>query len=490
MLACFQKPRVIIYIFFLTALLFSRFFNLQQTARFTQDESSDLARMHSYWQDKKITLVGPISNDNNKVFSSLTYYMQLPFAAFYNFEPVGPVVGTAFWGVITVLLLFFLGGCLAVTAAKKTGSLSIKDSPQLVFFWLLLLVWPPLLVSSRWAWNPHLISFWVALALVIQQFQFKGKHFLLGLFLGLTIHHHYLAVFAAGMYLLAEVFLLVREKKTTEIGFLVSGFVVALLPFVLFDLRHPPGLFFSRYLQSDTPHLVRFQVSVLGQNLFRNIQGVLQVMTHLGWLQLPVLVGLATVIWHDFKNNQDYLRFLLPVVAQVVGLIMIDDFAPRYFLPAVVFLLVWLVLPRKRLAQLTTTLIFSAMLLSALLQLPKNLTQPVMQPSMRVVTQAQHVIVDLLQNNPEIKNHNIAALTANDLDSLGLKYRDLLSVRGVTFKAPSEYDTTEHLLVVSDQDEEAVRQDPNVAMVYFREGRLRGEYFLEEKPWRVLWFSH
>ena len=113
-----------------------------------------------------------------------------------------------------------------------------------------------------------------------------------------------------------------------------------------------------------------------------------------------------------------------------------------------------------------------------------------MSPPMRVVTQAQHAILEILENNPEIKNHNIAALTARDLDSLGLKYRDLLSINGITFRAASEYDLTENLFVVTDVNEEKVRLDQNVAMSYFKEGQLRQEYLLEEKPWRVYWFSH
>ena len=93
----------------LVILIFSRLWNLPLTARFTRDESSDLARMHQYWQEKKLTLVGPISSDGQKVFSSLTYYLQLPVTVLFNFAPVGPAVATAIWGCVTAILLFLCG---------------------------------------------------------------------------------------------------------------------------------------------------------------------------------------------------------------------------------------------------------------------------------------------------------------------------------------------------------------------------------------------
>src|SRR3990172_3773838 len=91
------------------ALAFSRFWNLDKTARFIWDESSDLVNMHQIYVEKKLTLIGPISEDGSKVFGSLTYYMLLPFAVLGNFDPVAPAYGAAFWGVATDILLFYLG---------------------------------------------------------------------------------------------------------------------------------------------------------------------------------------------------------------------------------------------------------------------------------------------------------------------------------------------------------------------------------------------
>ncbi len=512
-MAGIKKHSLFLTLFFLI-LIFSRFYNLDYTARFTQDESSDLARMHAYWGEKKLTLVGPIAVDNSKIFGSLTYYMQMPFAVLYNFEPVGPAIGTAFWGVITVILLMFLSlqqmniekneqNKLKKQRKNNKDSflLQIKNTLQkiqqitttdswLILFWILILIWPPLLLTSRWAWNPHLIPFWISLALVLRQLKFKSKYFFIGLFLGLTIHHHYLSVFAIGAFAICDFVKLLKQKSYSSAILLTVGLISAVFPFVIFDLRHPPGLFFTRYLQSDTPHLADSQSLNLLDNLVRNFLAGLTQVVHLWWLQLLFVIGFVELIWLDLKKDKQHLLYLVPVFVQIVGCIVIDDFPQRYFLPAAVFLLAWLIQSRKNFASKTANYLLILMIISSLVQLPRILSQPILSPPMRVTTQAQHVIIDLLNDNPEIMNCNIAALTARDLDSLGLKYRDLLSIRGITFRAASEYDATEHLFVVSDLDEISVRKDKNVAMSYFKDQELRGEYLLNEDPWRVFWFSY
>src|SRR3989339_1082519 len=93
---------------FIILLIFTRFFNLEKTARFIWDESSDLVNIRRIYIQKDITLIGPISEDGNKVFGSLTYYMLIPFAVIGNFDPASTAYGAAFWGVITGILFLII----------------------------------------------------------------------------------------------------------------------------------------------------------------------------------------------------------------------------------------------------------------------------------------------------------------------------------------------------------------------------------------------
>ena len=92
-LKIFNRKSVFILALLVVTLLFTRLYNLDKTARFIWDESSDLVNIHEIYVDKNITLIGPISEDGSKVFGSLTYYMLLPFAIAGNFDPVSTAYG-------------------------------------------------------------------------------------------------------------------------------------------------------------------------------------------------------------------------------------------------------------------------------------------------------------------------------------------------------------------------------------------------------------
>ena len=460
-------------------LLATRFLYLDHTARFTRDESSDLARMHAYWADKKITLVGPISNDNVKVFSSLTYYMQMPFSVAYNFKPVGPVVGTAFWGVVTVLLVIFLG----VRDRGKAFS-----NPSLIAFILLTILWTPLLITSRWAWNPHLVPFWIALALFLRKIDWKWKYLIVGLSLGLSLHNHYIAIFAVGAFGIIESIFLLKKKKWLNLSLLAIGFGLAILPFILFDLRHPPGLFITSYFQVGAPNVVAGPGISLSSNLLRNFAFALKEIVGPIWLQVFFVLSLFVILIEDFKHSKRHFLFFVPVIAQIIGPIIIDGYHQRYFLPATVFLLVWLIQPRKNNGNRAAISLILIMLIGSALRLPAAFSPPEQAAPMSVVTEAGDGIVSIMKSN-FVKNPNIAVITGADLDSLGEKYRDLLSIDGISFRAASEYDASENLFVISTEDESSVREDQNVSMQLFQDSRLIEVKELTDKPWKLYWFG-
>ena len=462
-------------------LVFSRLWNLSLTARFTRDESSDLARMHQYWQEKKLTLVGPISSDGQKVFSSLTYYLQLPVTVLFNFAPVGPAVATAIWGCVTVILLFLMW-----QDQHPEKSWTILAS----LFYLVIIFWQPLITSSRWAWNPHFIPLWLALAFYLEGRSWRSKYLWVGLAMGLTIHHHYLAILAVGTFALLKLIDLLRKRSWREAGLLVMGYLLAILPFILFDWRHPPGLFFGKYLSGQAP-----DVSLIGGGDWRwRLSASWQIVAHelVGSVYLlPIyILGLVWLVIDDWRHQRPSCLYLLPVLAQLLAVLVVERLEARYFLPATIFLLRFLAIKRQGFSQKVVGLLLALMLVSSLWQLPKLLTQPTVSPAMSVVQQAGGQVQTILIDHPEIKNANIATLTGQDLDAVAEKYRDLLSIDGISFRAASEYDVSEHLLVISTEDEQAVRQDPNYAMTVFGQSKLRGVYPLASQPWRVYWFSY
>ena len=134
----YKKLKVFLFFGLFLVAAFLRFYHLDITARFTRDESSDLVSMKKIVDQKDITLIGPIGEGNSAIFSSLTYYLSLPFVYFSKFDPIGPALAAAFYGLTTVGLiwLFF----------KKQ---KIKWLP----IFLLPAIISPYVEISRWAWR-------------------------------------------------------------------------------------------------------------------------------------------------------------------------------------------------------------------------------------------------------------------------------------------------------------------------------------------------
>lgn len=474
--------KIFVIALFSIALLITRYVNLDKTARFTQDESSDLARMHQYYKQKKITLVGPISNDNSKVFSSLTYYMVMPFAAAADFVPVGPVYGMAFYGVITAFLLVAI-----VYKVRKEWTI-----PAMVFVTL----WYPLVEMSRWAWNPHLVVFWAALGTFAYVYRAKYPalaYLVTGFSYALLFHHHYLALLATGPIILYLCFELLKKKEYRNILLLTGAYIAPHLVFVLFDLRHPPGLFFGKYLFSgNTPGVQSAPgLHTYASNFIRNYQIFLDALVKPAALKVLVGVLIPLLIFLDTKTNKLALTiWYLPAVTLVVLGIILSDFQVRYVYPAISFLGMWLILKRSsKLAQRVATSIVVVLLVGSALTIWKQITVTSVPPDMHSLTQMGAYIQKTIREN-SVKNSNVAVVASPDSAPLGEKYRDLIGMDGTSLRAASEYEVSENLFAITTSSLEEIQKDQSFAMLAFKNGHLKDSFEVPGSPWRVYWLGY
>ncbi len=455
------------------ALAFVRLYNIDITARFTQDESSDLLRMHQYYQAQKITLVGPISNDNTKVFSSLTYYMLMPLAIAGNFSPVSTAYGAAFWGLLTAILIILI---------------TIKINKQLLPYAVVLtLFWYPLLQTSRWAWNPHLVIFWITLGIWFYLRKTPWGYFFSGVSLGLAIHNHYIALIATGVFILIAGIVPLLKKNFKQ-SVLLLGYILPLIPFVIFDLRHPPGLFINRYLmQGNISNMKSTTLLPAISNVFHNTVLFFQYVTQNPLLALILGIMLATIIVIDIKSNRKVLIYAIPVVCQLISGAFLDSLQTRYTLPAVIFLFVWLIIPRKSYGAVFAKNALLIICFGSVLSFHQQLHLVDVQPDVRTIAKANKIIVDLMNNN-KIRNANIAALGSPAPDTFAINFRNALEIHDINFLAASQYDVSEQLLVISISDEKTLRSDKSFAMQQFKNARLGGIYKIEDSNWKIYWF--
>jgi len=475
-----KKSKLLIGLF-LILLIFTRFYNLAGTARFTQDESSDLARMHHYWVAQKISLVGPISNDGTKVFSSLGYYMIMPFAAAFDFTPVAPVYGMAFLGVATAVMLLIL-----VRAINK----------KLLFLaGLLIIVWHPLVLMSRWAWNPHFVVFWLVLALLVYQYRVRFgtvAYLITGIALGAVFHHHYVAIFTTAPFLVLISLPYLRQKQYKPVILLLFGYILPHLVFILFDLKNPPGLFFGKYLLSgNTPHVApSLSPTMILSHLQRNISVYLATFVQNPVLQFVFGLSILGLLAAEFKKHTlRTLTWITPATAIIFAGVILDDFQGRYVYSSIIFLFVWLLLPRKnKKSRVLARVSLTVLLIGSLFTLKPQLTTTQSPPDMRVVTGASEIIINAI-NSEDVRNPNIAALASKDSAPLAERYRDYIGMRGTSLRAASEYDTSEHLFVISTATDEVLRNSPDHAMKAFADKELKEIFPIENTEWKVFWYG-
>ena len=464
---------LLIFVLFALLLLFSRFYNVDKTARFIWDESSDLVRMHQIFNEKNLTLIGPISEDGNKVFGSLTYYMLLPFTILGNFDPLSPTLGAAFWGVVTAILIVYL-------AARVNKNILLFILPIAVF-------WYPLVETGRWAWNPNLIPFWVTLALIFYLRKSIFSKFLSGALMGLALHHHYLSGFAALGLALMILLTSPKEIKMKEFFSFSAGAFLAILPFIVFDLTHPPGLFLSRILYFNYLGGPGEKASLL-KNLVSIVDGTFGYFTQSNLFKAVLFISWLALIYTDIKNRSKALPFAGVFLVQILGLLFVKDFYVHYVLPAVPFFLLYLIYPRKALGKTLSYISLSLLLLSSLFSFPKQITKVTWEGDIASVKYITSIIEQKIKED-DLKNANLAVLSSPDPNTYGRRFRDLLLLKGVSLRTKEEYQITDALFVVTTDNSEALRADPAYEMNYFRNGPLVKKWEVPDSDWRIFLFS-
>lgn len=474
----FLKYQFWILIFLFTLGIFNRFYSLEKTATFFWDQAYDLRQIELFYQEKRITLIGPISEENDKIYGSLTYYMLMPFALLKNFHTVSTTYGSAFYGSLTAIFLVLL----LYLINKKTW-LSTA---------LIAVIWFPLIETSRWAWNPHLVLFWIALGLIFFQKKSKASLFLSGLFLGLSIHHHYLSFISTASFIFLTLISNLKNKEIKNYLWIVPGYFLAILPFILFDLTHPPGLFITRFILFQQENIDKNFIVFLS-DFIKNLWIVIHHYAVNNISGSILFIYLGSLIIYDFKKSRIYLIYIFVWLFQIFGVTLIKASFTHYFLPGLIFFLIYLYLPRKfkkiNLVVVSTLLLLNGSLFSIIPQITTQKYVPEMwQPNIETVDNITNVLYQEIKNN-NLSGVNLAVLGSPDPNRYGWKYRSLLEMKNIHIMSKYEYFTNNYLFVVSQQSEEKLRNDLSPEMERFRNQKLLKSWEIKNSNWFIYLFS-
>lgn len=228
-------------IFFILLLAaFLRLYKIGDYMTFLGDEGRDVLVVYNILHGQ-FTLLGPTASVGGFFLGPIYYYFMAPFLWIFNYNPVGPAVMVALFGVATVWLVYKVGSDLLGKTAGLIAALLYSISPLVIAY-------------SRSSWNPNLMPFFSILSLYIV---YKGVvrkkiylFFLTGILLGITIQLHYLAVFLG---VIIAVYLFLTKSPFFQKGYLQSleiisivrdyfliliGFIIGWSPFLAFEFRH------------------------------------------------------------------------------------------------------------------------------------------------------------------------------------------------------------------------------------------------------------
>ncbi len=225
----------IILIAILGIASFFRLYRIQDYMTFLGDEGRDVLKVYEILHGN-LTLLGPTASVGGFFLGPIYYYFMAPFLWLFNYNPVGPAVMVAFFGIATVWLIYKVGKEFFGLSVGLISSGLYAISPLVVTY-------------SRSSWNPNLMPFFSLLTFYLIHKALRKNSFKLfilsGFLFGITMQLHYLALFLGVIifvYILLYQFVYLKNNFFPRIVkqylFIVLGFIAGWSPFLAFEIRH------------------------------------------------------------------------------------------------------------------------------------------------------------------------------------------------------------------------------------------------------------
>lgn len=230
----FSNPIIVVFAI-LALAAFLRLYRIADYMTFLGDEGRDVLVVYNILHGH-LTLLGPTASVGGFFLGPIYYYFMAPFLLLFNYNPVGPAVMVALFGIATVLLVYKIGSEFFGRKEALLAALFYSISPLVISY-------------SRSSWNPNLMPFFSLLTLyILYKAVFKQNWLLFiacGLFLGITMQLHYLATFL-GVIILFYIFLANKFNRVSKEMFkllkdyllVFLGFIIGWSPFIAFETRH------------------------------------------------------------------------------------------------------------------------------------------------------------------------------------------------------------------------------------------------------------
>lgn len=223
---------------FLIVLLggFFRLYRISDYMTFLGDEGRDALVVKRLILDGDLVFVGPGTSVGNMYLGPFYYYFMAPFLFFSNFDPVGPAVGVALLGVLTIIFVWYI-------SYKWSGGWGS------IFASFLYAISPVVIVFSKHSWNPNIMPFFSLLFIYsIWKFWYESKYnwiLVASLSFAICLQSHYLSLALLPFLFVFLVLSFIKSVETKKqrkflIKLFLSFFVFLILmsPLIIFDAKY------------------------------------------------------------------------------------------------------------------------------------------------------------------------------------------------------------------------------------------------------------
>lgn len=370
-----QKPFFILLCLVLVLAVFLRFYKLDQYMTFLGDEGRDALVMKKI-QSGDLPLIGPPTSVGNIYLGPLYYYMMFIPMSITHLNPVSAAAMNAFFGVLTVGLIYYLSKVWFGRVAALIASWAYAISPVTIIY-------------SRSSWNPNPTPFFALLGIFSLYKLNRDGNFkwliLTGFSFAAALQMHYLALILLPIGVVLWVHeVWYRKYKKLSRKFLFSGtllgiisFLAVMSPLFIFDLKHN----FLNYRAITTlfnageavkanifANIIRIPSIysnnligryIAGENSFLTILVSILIFLPLGYfiylrvkrgivnwpllaLGVWLIIGLIGISFYQQNIYDHYLNFVNPVPFLLLGALSIIPFKPKLALDGLLILLVFL----------------------------------------------------------------------------------------------------------------------------------------------------
>lgn len=311
-----------------------RLYRIGDYMTFLGDEGRDMLVVKHILEGDP-TFLGPRASAGDFFLGPIYYYFITPFLWLFNYDPVGPAVMVALFGIATVYLVYWIGKKFFNEKAGLFAAFLYALAPVVVRY-------------SSSSWNPNVVPFFMLVLFIGLYFALKNKSIKLfgfvGITLGILMQLHYLATFIA-VIVAASVLVCTWQKKTAfsvvlkrYVLFYLSifiGFIVAFSPFLAFEIKHGfPNIrtifafIFSPTLNSSEGEKVSFLAIVIDV-CYRLVTKILIFISgDSGWYEwvttsiYTLLFVLTAVAIYLLTKNQDRLFKTMFFLWLILGIVL------------------------------------------------------------------------------------------------------------------------------------------------------------------------